>query len=223
LRDLTAGATVVGATVNGATRGGRFGADSGSLSGNGNCLAFESTSDDLVAGGYGSDFEHVFLHALGACPSVAGSPPPPPRDTTPPVVSGFRLTHKRFALGAKPTAVSATKKKKKKVARGTSFDFKLSEAATVRIAITQTVKGHRVAHAKTCSVARRGQKHNCSRTVTLLTLVRTHSRAGANAVPFSGRYGKRHLAKGSYTATITATDPSGNRSRPRSLTFVVVG
>ncbi len=229
VRDLTASTTVLGATVDGATNGGRFGADSGSLSGNGDCVAFQSTSDDLIAGGYGSDFEHVFLHALGAtCPAAPSPPPsspPVPLDKTPPVIGRFTLTHRRFAVDIKPTAVSAAKRKSKgkQVVRGTSFTFTLSETATTRIAITQTVKGHRAHRNRVCIVAHRGQKHNCSRTVTLLTLVRAHSRQGSNAVAFSGRYGKNRLAKGKYTATITATDAANNRSSPRTLTFTVVG
>ncbi len=234
VRDLTAGTTVLGATVDGSTSGGRFGADSGSLSGNGDCIAFESTSDDLVSGGYGSDFEHVFLHALGAaCPAVAISPGPPPAppgaplDKTPPVIGRFELTHKRFAVGARPTAISAARKAKQKKpkqpVRGTSFNFTLSEAASVHIAITQTVAGHRASAGKSCAVARRGQKHNCSRTLILLTLVRAHGGAGANAIAFSGRFGKSRLAKGAYTATITATDAANNRSAPRSAAFTVTG
>lgn len=232
VRDLTGDTTVLGATRDGATSGGRFGADAGSLSGNGECVVFRSTSDDLVAGGYGADFEHVFLHALGAaCPAVAsqpGSPAPPapvpPLDKTSPVISHFTLTHRSFAVGVKPTAVSAAKKRKaKQVVRGTSFNFTLSEAARTSIVITQVVKGHRVAVKRPCAAARRGQKHNCTRTVTLLTLVRAHSRQGSNAVAFSGRYAKSRLAKGSYTATITATDAANNRSSPQSLSFTVVG
>jgi Tol biopolymer transport system component len=230
VRDLRAATTALGATVDGGASGGRFGADSGSLSGNGECVAFQSTSDGLVAGGYGSDFEHVFLHALGgACPAVAipSSPPPPAPtpspDKTPPVIGRFAMTHKRFAVGAKPTALSAARRKVKVTVRGTSFDFTLSEAATIRIAISQTVKGHRGSAKRPCGVARRGQKHNCSRTATLLTLVRAHGGLGSNTVAFSGRYGRSRLAKGSYIATITATDVAGNHSSPHSLAFAVVG
>jgi Tol biopolymer transport system component len=230
VRDLAAGTTVLGATVDGAASGGRFGADVGSLSGNGDCVAFESTSDDLLAGGYGSDFEHVFLHALGgACPAASSSgppaaPPAAPLDKTPPAIGNFTVTHKRFAVGAKPTAVSAAKKaKQKRPVRGTSFNFTLSEAATIHIAITRKMPGHRSRAGRPCAIARRGQKHNCSRTLTLLTLVRAHSAAGANAVAFSGRFSKSRLAKGSYTATITATDAANNHSTPRSVAFSVIG
>jgi hypothetical protein len=223
LRDLTAGTTVLASTRDGAGTPGRFGSGGGALSGNGACVAFGSTSDDLVAGGYSSDFEHVFLHALGAaCPAAGGPPPPPPPDRTPPVISRFSVSHKRFAVGPKPTALSAAKRKNKQVVRGTTFTFSLSEAATTRIAITQKLTGHRASPKKPCKAPRRGQRRNCTRTITLLTLVRRHTRQGANRIAFSGRYGRKRLARGTYTATVTATDPSGNRSRPRQLTFTVI-
>jgi hypothetical protein len=169
------------------------------FSGNGACLAFNS------------------------CPAAGGPPAggPPPKDTTPPVISRFSVTDKRFALGPKPTAVSAAKRKKK-VVRGTTFKFTLSEAATVRIALTQNLKGHRARRKKPCKPARRGQKRNCTRMVTLLTLVRAHGHKGSNSVAFSGRYRRKRLANGTYTATITATDPARNRSKPHRLTFRVV-
>ena len=72
VRDLATGTTVLGSARDGTDSSGRFGAGDGSLSGNGECVAFDSQSDDLVSGGYGSDFEHIFLHALsGACPAAA--------------------------------------------------------------------------------------------------------------------------------------------------------
>jgi Tol biopolymer transport system component len=222
LRDLSAGTTVLASTRDGSTDAGRFGAaafdDGAAISGNGACVAFDSYSDDLVAGGYGSDFQHAFLHALSAaCP--AGSTP----DTTPPVVSRFAVTHKRFAVGGKPTAISASKHHKPaKPPRGTAFTFSLSEAATSRIAITKAAKGHRAGRHKPCGPTRHGQRSNCTRTVTVLTLVRAHTVAGSNSVTFSGRFRGRQLAPGSYTATIVATDPSGNRSRSKRLRFTVV-
>jgi len=41
-------------------------------------------------------------------------------------------------------------------------------------------------------------------------------------VPFSGRIGKSALRPGSYTATITAIDPAGNRSKAVRVKFTVV-
>jgi hypothetical protein len=51
--------------------------------------------------------------------------------------------------------------------------------------------------------------------------VRRNRRARANAIAFSGRIGKRALARGTYRATLTATDPAGNRSAPRRVRFVL--
>jgi hypothetical protein len=190
VRNLSTATTVVGATRNGSAAAGDFGAEDGSISGNGDCVAFDSSSDDLVSGGYSSDFNHVFLHALnGACPPVVAPPPTP-------TITKLSVTHKRFALGAKATALTASHKRKPPP-RGTTFKFKLNVAASTRIVITR--------------------KHK-----TLLTLVRKHTRAGANSVAFSGRYGKKHLAPGTYTATVTATGAAGKRSKPRSVKFTVV-
>jgi hypothetical protein len=183
VRDLATRKTVLASPRNGTSSAGDRGADDGSLSGNGACVAFASDSDNLVSGGYSATFEHVFLHA------VSSSCPPLPA----PVVSHLSLTHKSFAVGSKPTALTA-------VVHGTTFTFALNEAATTRIAIAQQHNGH-----------------------VLLTLVRSHTGAGANRVAFSGRYGNKRLASGNYTATVTATNADGKRSQPRSVTFTVVG
>ncbi|HEY1833524.1 MAG TPA: hypothetical protein VGG08_03745 [Solirubrobacteraceae bacterium] len=227
VRDLNAGTTVLASAVDGSGSAGRFGADGGSLSGNGACVVFGSDSDNLVAGGYGADFEHVFLHALtGACPAPP-VPPVPPAAKTPPVISHLHLTHRRFAVGSKRTAVSAAKKKPKhkskpKPPHGTAFEFTLNEAAGVRIAITQKLPGHRKSRKAKCKAAHKGQKHNCTRTLTRVTLIRAKARAGSNTVSFSGRYAKTKLAKGTYTATIVATNAAGERSAARSVSFTVV-
>jgi hypothetical protein len=41
-------------------------------------------------------------------------------------------------------------------------------------------------------------------------------------VRFSGRLGRRSLRIGPHRATIVATDPAGNRSRPVRLAFTIV-
>ncbi|HET6448265.1 MAG TPA: hypothetical protein VFG31_04075, partial [Conexibacter sp.] len=46
-------------------------------------------------------------------------------------------------------------------------------------------------------------------------------RAGANAIPFNGRIGRRALAPGRYRATLTAT-AAGSAGPPRSVGFTVV-
>ncbi len=53
------------------------------------------------------------------------------------------------------------------------------------------------------------------------TLTRV-SKAGVNRVAFSGRIGSRKLSPGSYQATLTATDLSGNASKPKTISFTIV-
>ena len=207
LRDLTARSTTPVSLAAGSATGARLGADEASLSGNGACVAFRSFSDDLVADGYGPDFSHAYLRAVSAdCPAPAGDggggtgaggggAGAPPRDTVAPRISHARLVHRRFAVIARRTALSA------KAHGGTTFAFTLSEKARTTIAITK----------------RRGR-----RTVTLFTLVRSHLRAGAARVSFSGRTRRGRLKPGTYRARLVARDAAGNRSRTVTLRFVVV-
>ena len=117
------------------------------------------------------------------------------------------------------------KKKKPKKSLGTAFRITLSEAATTRIAITQKVRGHQVGGKgkQRCKPARRHQKRNCTRVVAVVTLTRAKTKKGKNTIPFSGRFGKKRLAKGPYTATATATDAAGSKSKPRKAQFTVIG
>jgi hypothetical protein len=58
--------------------------------------------------------------------------------------------------------------------------------------------------------------------VTLFTLTRARTHAGANRVAFSGRTKRATLRRGSYRARLTAGDRAGNRSKTVTLKFVVV-
>jgi Tol biopolymer transport system component len=209
LRDLKARSTTPVSLRDGSASGARLGADEASLSGNGACVAFRSFSDDLVAGGYGPDFSHAYLRAVTAdCPPPSpsddggggtgaggGGTGAPPRDTVAPRISHARLIHRRFAVAARRTALSA------KAHGGTTIAFTLSEKARTTIAITRR-KGHR--------------------TVTLFTLVRAHLRVGAVRVAFSGRTRKGRLKPGAYRARLVARDSAGNRSRTVTLRFAVI-
>ena len=46
--------------------------------------------------------------------------------------------------------------------------------------------------------------------------------AGANKTKFSGKFGKRRLERGSYRATLVATDRAGNASAPKRLKLRVL-
>jgi Tol biopolymer transport system component len=179
VRNLSAGTTAVAGVRNGSDAPGDLGAFAGSISGNGDCVAFGSNSDDLVAGGYSSVFDHVFLHALnGACPPSAL----PPR---PPVIKKLSLTNKRFALGTKPTAVFAASHKHKRVRHGTTFVITLSVTASTRIVISR--------------------KH---RTVLTLVRAGAHAGVNLVPFSGRWDH-KKKLAAGSYRATVTATNAGG--------------
>ncbi len=137
---------------------------------------------------------------------------------SPPVISGARLTHTRFRVAARGTAVSAVA-----LPRGTSFQFGLSASARLSIAITHTTPG--VLHGRRCGALSRAIKraggHACRRTVTIATLTRASEPAGADTVAFSGRIGRRALAAGRYRAALSARNAAG-RSQTVTLAFSVV-
>jgi Tol biopolymer transport system component len=222
LRDLTAGTTTLVSRADGAD-GALPNATSeyATISADGHCVAFDSQAGNLVAGLSGTDFIHGYLRAIDAdCGTPPpGSPPPGPApgpapDTTAPVLSGLKLTPATFRLGAKPTAVSTAKTPPK----GTKIRFTLSEAASVSLRIERKTKGHR--KGRKC-VAKRKTGKRCTRYVLKGTLKRS-GKAGVNSVAFSGRIGKRKLAKGRYRVVVRATDAAGNRSAKKTAAFRIV-
>jgi len=137
----------------------------------------------------------------GTDPAAAGAPTgsspgaqPPAADLTAPVLSALRVTNRVFAIGRGATAVSARK-------RGTTFRYKLSEPAAVKIDIARRATRTRYAHVITLS--RKGH-------------------LGANATKLSGRIKRRALKAGPYRATFTARDAAGNRSKRVVVKFTVV-
>jgi Tol biopolymer transport system component len=213
LRDLSAGTTRLVGLRDGSSSPGRRGSFGASLNPNGSCVVFASQSDDLVSGGYGPDFGHVFLRALSAdCPVTTGGGPPP--DTIAPVISRLRMTHTRFAVARGRTPRIA------RVPRGTAFLFRLSENASTRITLQRELPGR--LKGRRCVKPRPGLRRKCTRRTRAGTLVRTKTKAGANRVRFTGRVGRKALRPGRYRATLVATDAAGNRSAPRRVKFRVV-
>ncbi len=159
-------------------------------------------------------------HDVGAYEFQPSAPPQPPVviDTTRPALTGVRETNRVFAVGRGATPISA---RKRRVKVGTTFRFTLSEAATVKLAISQAQIGRRVG--KRCrKLSRRNRnKRRCHRFAPRGTLTRTGA-AGANSIRFTGRIGRRALKPGSYRVKIKATDAAGNVAFPVALTFRVV-
>jgi hypothetical protein len=143
--------------------------------------------------------------------TTSTTPPPPPTTTTTPTpglplptISRAKLTHTRFRVGKKATAVSASVLGARIAARpapiGTRFLFSLGASAKVRIVIAR-VKG--------------------GTTKGVGTITRANERQGAIAIVFSGRIGKRALKPGTYTATLIATN-LGGQATPVVLRFKIV-
>jgi hypothetical protein len=137
-------------------------------------------------------------------------------DTVAPTISAFKIAPPSFAVGRSATPVSARAK------RGATFSYRLSEPATATITISRPSPGRR-SHGK-CKAPSRKLRHakKCIRFVKVGTLTRKSQPAATNHVKFSGRIGRRALRPGKYRASITATDPAGNRSKAKQLTFKIV-
>jgi extracellular elastinolytic metalloproteinase len=151
-------------------------------------------------------------------------PPPAAPDTTAPRVSRVSLTRRRFAVGSKATAVTSVrpKQKRRKTPRGTTFRFRLSERATVRIVLQRATVGRRAGGKCRPATRRLRGRPRCTRYVSAGTLVRRKLRRGARRVNFSGRVGRRALRLGVHRASLSAVDASENRSKPRRLSFKII-
>ena len=235
VRDLSAGTTTPVSVGRDGASPARLGASTSSISPNGACVVFASSSGDLVNPSYGTDFTHVFLRGVAAGCAVGvdgggpggstgsgGGPRGTKPDRTPPRISGARLTHARFSVTHARTAVVAIARASRHThaPHGTSFVFSLSESASTTIAITRHADGRR--SGGRCVAPRPGLKRRCTRTVTVLTLIRRHTPRGPNSIPFTGRAGRTTLRPGRYLAQIVARDASGNRSMPVSVALTVV-
>jgi hypothetical protein len=152
------------------------------------------------------------------------SPPPPPiADTLAPAVSDFSLSRKRFRAGSRATPVNALAAALGSSApRGSAFRFTLSERADVRVVIERALPGQTAG--KRCRVPSRAvrRRRPCTRFKRAGTITRTGRAAGRSTIPFSGRIGRRALKHGRYRATMSATDPTGNRSKTRRASFRIV-
>jgi PKD domain len=139
-----------------------------------------------------------------------------------PSISGLSLTHRRFRVGRAPTAISA-RRRARRAPVGTTFRFKLDRDASVRIAIERPLRGLR--SGRRCLAPsrrlRRAGARRCTRRGVLLPALTRASHAGANAVPFSGRLGRRALRPGRYRALLTPT-ADGRAGAPSGVRFRVV-
>ena len=154
---------------------------------------------------------------VGADAVLTTAAAPPARPAGPTLLAA-KLTNTRFRVGARRTAIAA-----RRAPVGTAFRFKLTAAASLRIAITRAAAGlHR---GRSCVAPtrklRRAHAKRCTRTLTLGVLTRANLSAGAHTIAFSGRIGRRALSPRAYAALLAASNGDG-RSSPVELRFLVV-
>ena len=191
---------------------------SAAISGNGDCVAFQTTADEFVAMPPGTDHQRVVARAVrGDCPfgPLPGPPAPPgppgppatPPDTTAPVLSGVSIAPRRFLPGRR-----VRPRTRKRPPIGARIRFTLSEAATVTIRIDALLPGRRLG--KRCVRPRRAPRgRKCRRAVGRGALTRAGG-AGANRSRSPAACAAGAPA-GPYRATLRARDAAGNASAPK--------
>jgi hypothetical protein len=154
-------------------------------------------------------------------PGGQAEPGPQPTITAPvadrisPALSALGITNKKFAVGSASTPVAARAKK------GTTFVYTLSEPARTTITIERADTGRRKGKSCVKATSKNRKAKKCTLYVKVGALDRTGT-PGANAVPFSGRIGKKALKPAAYRATLVAADAAGNKSKPKTIAFTVV-
>lgn len=132
-------------------------------------------------------------------------PPPPPESAPPDVVKPVFVG--RVSVRLTPGTVRGR--------RRATFSLRLSEAASVKIVLTRSARGVRRRARCVTPLPLRGRR--CTRQVAAGTTTRSLTKSGAGVVALSAA----GLRKGSYTATLVATDAAKNASLPRKLRFTV--
>jgi uncharacterized delta-60 repeat protein len=140
-----------------------------------------------------------------AGPQGGGGPnsTPPSAPPTPDalILSGLKVTNRSFTVKRAVTPRVGQAQAARRAKRGTTFGFALNRAAAVPIRIDRLGK---------------------RRKARVVARLKRSAAVGANRVAFSGHVGRRLLAPGSYRATFTALDATGNRAEPQAVTFRIV-
>jgi hypothetical protein len=144
-------------------------------------------------------------------PSVSAPPAPPPS------LSGLSQSHRRWRLGNNLARFAAASKPPV----GTTFQFTLNEAATVRFAFAKLLPGRQV-NGKCVAQTQRNRRHQaCQRSVPSGSLSFSAG-VGLHKLFFQGRLtGTEKLKPGSYALSITATNAAG-QGPTNTLSFAIV-
>jgi acid phosphatase type 7 len=182
-------------------------------------LALHPTSYDWEfvpeAGKTFTDSGSAACDAPIAAPPAA--PPAPSPDGLAPVISRLRVVPRRFTVGPR----GRNRKPRNSARRGTTFRYRLSEAATVKFTIRRRSKGRQVGGRCSAQTRKNLARQPCIR-YTRVGRFTQAGVAGANRRRFRGRIGRRQLRPGAFRADLIATDASGSRSAPQSVRFTIV-
>lgn len=178
--------------------------------------------------------DHVFeVEGVASAPPPAPLPTPAPptspspgtlrpSDVVAPEFLSARLRRTRFAVDPKgPRERLTAARARERSPRGTTFIYRLSEAARVLFRIERAANGRRVEGGCRKPTRANRRRRSCIRFVHAGTFAH-ESVTGGNTKAFSGKLGRRSLDSGRYHAVLTAVDQAGNVSKRRSLTFTVV-
>ncbi len=154
----------------------------------GGCAVYQ-TADTALAPGLPTGVQRVWLHALaGTCPVIPPKVTATPSPTASPVptVVPVRRTKPKVTRFTAKPKRFKTRGKK----RGTRFTFTLDQPATVKIVVARLVK-------------KKAKK---------VATLRLKGKRGKNTI----RFRKKHLRRGRYRATLTATS-AGGTSKAKTL------
>jgi uncharacterized delta-60 repeat protein len=137
-----------------------------------------------------------------------------------PVITSAVQSHSVWREGSK--LASLARARRHRAPLGTTFSFKLDQAATVRLAFSQAASGRRVNGRCVAPTAKNRRRHACQRTLTRGVLVLS-GHAGLNKIAFQGRITRsKKLPLGRYTVLLSASNGARQRSAVRALRFRIV-
>lgn len=158
-----------------------------------------------VFDGSGCSARQVYNGQTTVCPGGASAIAIASIDTLP-ALSRLKATPKKFR--AKP-------KGKAKGKFGTTFRYKVNEAATVRFAIERKIRRGPIRRCKP-------RRPRCNIRFNRLGSRSQTAKAGANKLKWNGRLKGKPLPPGSYRATVVATDKAGGRSVAKTVGFRIL-
>jgi hypothetical protein len=136
------------------------------------------------------------------------------------VITGFKVSHARFRVGASTTARVASGGRAAAAApAGTTFTLHVNERATLVIEFAGSVDGHRSGNR---CIPGGGNGPGCTTVVRPGFLIRSERGPGTVSIHFSGRVGNTPLAPGQYVAGVAGIDRAENISNVEFARFIVV-